>query len=785
MQKKKSKVLRRRAIGGLLMLATLLTLLPAILATTMQTDAATVTWTITKNARNDVITYKGKDYTTKNGATSSNLEFKLNSGFLVKPTNSNTEYWATCAMADFKDPETGVEYSELIDISGDFFEDGRNNKQEWGAHNVTAGQDYAEDVSITHVDPTFGWGRRVDPEFAFLCFYYANAAWRNKEFKDINPKDCSIQEAVAIAYRYEWDTRLIKYSGFWQRGSNAANLSVRQRYSYWTQGTINWNNPNTSHFGGVTDGNAQHIAIVDAANIIFERAMKNPDGVKPTYDSAQQKYIYGENEMFCLKGAYRTDDPTKVYQSLLIFKGNWEEPTYNINIRKGIEGQNYTFKTGLAGATFSLYKMTNGRPEPEGSPVTTDATGRAGWDELEAGEYYVVETKAPAGYVLDSTRHYVTLPPAGSDSDTVTLTLYNKKEEVKPTDGRVAVHKTDRSGNPLGGAVFEVWDSADKFAYFGSMTTDTDGEASMSLQPGSYCVFEATPPNGYLLDKTPYPVTVTTGTTTYINGGNPVINNPASATWQPYVTKKMVGRELQDGEFLFTLTENGEVLQTATNTEDGSILFRSLSFTADDIGTHVYVITEEQGDDKTLLYDAHEVIFTVTVSDENGKLVVKQSVEGSAQFVNRVVGRIELEKVDTAGMPRPNAEFLLEWFDGSAWQPATAAQCSSPDLRDGRLTTGINGKICFEGLDPNLRYRVTETRAPEGLQLLAEPVFEGLLPDEEPTVRLHVVNTALYSIPLTGAHGMWSYTLVGAILFAIAWFGLLLQFTKKDKQKTK
>ncbi|MEI3092841.1 MAG: prealbumin-like fold domain-containing protein [Oscillospiraceae bacterium] len=45
-------------------------------------------------------------------------------------------------------------------------------------------------------------------------------------------------------------------------------------------------------------------------------------------------------------------------------------------------------------------------------------------------------------------------------------------------------------------------------------------------------------------------------------------------------------------------------------------------------------------------------------------------------------------------------------------------------LTDGKLTSGADGEVRFTGLYSG-GYRVTETKAPKGYQLLTEPVYGG------------------------------------------------------------
>src|SRR5699024_822696 len=73
-------------------------------------------------------------------------------------------------------------------------------------------------------------------------------------------------------------------------------------------------------------------------------------------------------------------------------------PNYNIEVLKVDDEENV-----LEGAEFTLY-------EEDGTAVETKSTDEDGmitFESLEAGNYYVQETKAPEGYELDTTKYDV------------------------------------------------------------------------------------------------------------------------------------------------------------------------------------------------------------------------------------------------------------------------------------------------------------------------------------------------------------------------------------------
>ena len=140
----------------------------------------------------------------------------------------------------------------------------------------------------------------------------------------------------------------------------------------------------------------------------------------------------------------------------------------------------------------------------------------------------------------------------------------------------------------------------------------------------------------------------------------------------------------------------------------------------------------------------------------------------------RLRGSLRVAKQDRSGALRAGAVYLLEIArSGGSWQPVTAAECSSVGLTDGTLTAGADGTVCFDGLpaDPAICYRLTEIRAPEGCSLLAEPLFTGSLPAENPEISLIAVDDLVPVLPMTGGSGLWLPTV--GILAASAALWLL------------
>lgn len=127
---------------------------------------------------------------------------------------------------------------------------------------------------------------------------------------------------------------------------------------------------------------------------------------------------------------------------------------------------------------------------------------------LPIGTITLEETKAPEGYLLNSEIFVRQITGTGIVEDVNTYNAPIIPEQVMK--GSVELYKSDdESGNALAGAVYGIYfhDGTD----VGRLTTDETGYAKSDLLPyGQYYLQEITAPNGYVLDNTQYPFTIST-----------------------------------------------------------------------------------------------------------------------------------------------------------------------------------------------------------------------------------------------------------------------------------
>lgn len=176
---------------------------------------------------------------------------------------------------------------------------------------------------------------------------------------------------------------------------------------------------------------------------------------------------------------------------------NLTKTSANVSITNGDSGYS------LAGAVYKIYNSSG----TEVASITTDSSGKGTSSvKLKNGTYTAVESKAPPGYALDTTRHTVRINNANAALNVSDVPLI-KTVTLTKTSANTSI-TAGNSNYSLAGAVYDVYEGNSATGTpVASFTTNSSGVATLSrkLYPNrTYTILERTPPPGYVKDTMPH-----------------------------------------------------------------------------------------------------------------------------------------------------------------------------------------------------------------------------------------------------------------------------------------
>lgn len=515
---------------------------------------------------------------------------------------------------------------------------------------------------------------------------------------------------------------------------------------------------NTSDLTFSVSGNKLTITSSKAISNVTVTASKNVPNLET------QTYIVWtyEGKQTLVQPLTPTNDPMPIYFKLKASSGN-------VTIKKTTEDD-----INLANWQFNIYSdkaCTNliSGPHATNSNGTVTVTG------LSTGTVWIKEigntsASVNALYQCSSTNpQSVTITSGGTSTVTFNNTLIRGSLTVKKAT-------TSGAGADLGWT-FNLWrvNSDNTWTYIASGVTKKSASdptyTFTDLLPGKYAIQEDqyAAYEGFTVDTTFHYATVSADSTASVTVTN------------THLGLGKIIKEMPDGGSVSGW--KFDVYRKSDNTHIGTY------YTGDD-GTFT---TDYLLPGNYLVYEMIDADSVYECSGTNPKtLTVTAGKTATVTFENRLKsGQISIMKIDTQGNTLAGAEFFLEWSeDGTNWHAVTYIEdpgiskgtCNSEGLNNGRLVSGADGKVTFTGLHPELQYRITETKAPDGFQLLSDYAYTGGLSiDNDLTVTLTVVNAPVYMLPMTGSY---SLTLAPFAVSLFAALGALIVFkTGRGKRK--
>lgn len=423
----------------------------------------------------------------------------------------------------------------------------------------------------------------------------------------------------------------------------------------------------------------------------------------------------------------------------------------------------------------------------------------------------------------DSTGKYQSLASyTGTGLDPVRAYI-KIKVTVTEDKGSLTINKTDAdTGKALAGVTYRLYDSAgNKIA---DATTGANGKAVFSDLPlGSYSYQEISAPEGYVVDDTKYPITITasaldiTATRTnalgkagveiskvdadsksplqgagfrlYDASGSQVAEGYTDANGKlsftglklgSYTCKEFqapTGYELDETAFPVTLNQNEQVLKV---TRENKLITGSIEILKVDADTKqplsgvVYRLFDTEGNK---IADG--------TTDANGKLIFDNLKPGSYSYqeISTVDGyQLDETKYDfsltsenlNVKVTRENKPvkgcLTVRKVDVTG-SPLAGAELLLETSTDGQtwaevsiITTDKTGVAKWDNLKIGVQYRITEVKAPAGYTLMTEPLFTGTLDNTNPDVTITACNSAGFVLPFTGGVGFTPYILFAALM---------------------
>ena len=382
----------------------------------------------------------------------------------------------------------------------------------------------------------------------------------------------------------------------------------------------------------------------------------------------------------------------------------------------------------LAGAEYEVRDVGNKVVDT----LVTDAAGHAVSKELPLGVYTVKESKASAGYLIDSKTYTVN---ASDPEDTTSRVIkYGVKSYETPQKLQIELEKVDsetgegaaQGAGTLAGAEYEILDSESKVV--DTLVTDAAGHAiSKELPLGVYKVRETAASNGYLVDQDVYtvagsrPKDAATRVFKYkaTSDEDIIRGNVEIIKFYENIDEDNDTLEGIEGvEFTFTSKTTGKVVKKIVTDKKGVATTASPDQPRGSLVFDTYIVTETKYPAGVKPIEP----FEVTISEEG---VTLKGIYKEDKLIVSPVAVVKKDKTTGSIIPVANTEFrLLDEYK----KPVTMTTHYPDTVVYETFKTNEKGQFTFPEKLKYGTYYLEEIQAPDGYlkgELLEFKVTDG------------------------------------------------------------
>ncbi|WP_372756947.1 SpaA isopeptide-forming pilin-related protein [Lactococcus lactis] len=216
----------------------------------------------------------------------------------------------------------------------------------------------------------------------------------------------------------------------------------------------------------------------------------------------------------------------------------------------------------------AIFKVIDSKGKIIKEDLASDKTGKVLIDNLAPGDYSFVETKAPSGYILNTSKVDFTISTKEEGQPKVVMASDN----FINYQGSAELIKHDSQGQALEGAIFKVIDSKGKIIKE-DLASDKTGKVLIeNLVPGDYSFVETKAPSGYILNTSKVDFTISAkekNQPKIVMASDNFINYQGSAE---LIKVDENGKSLSGAVFNITNSETHEVVIKGVKTDANGVI---------------------------------------------------------------------------------------------------------------------------------------------------------------------------------------------------------------------